>query len=482
MTPRLATALAFLAALLTPFRRELFVGDETKYAEVVREMRATGEWFLPALQGVPFTHKPPLHFWTIELLTYLFGLYSTWSFVLPSLIAFALLLFLMRRIGGDTAAFVTATSLLVWGSAQTARMDVAFTTLITLGIWMLIRFLEGERNALLVAATALGIATLVKGPMAPVIALVFFLLEAWHRRGVPRGPYLIALVLLAAIPLVWFVPAMRLGGAAYTHDVLQKQIAGRAVASWVHASPPWYYLLHAPGVLFPWFLLLAAALIHRWREQRTNLHWLLAVLVPYSLMSSKLDVYMMALVPPAALIVSSFIASGEPLVRRLNMAMLVLLALIAVALPFVPLRDAPPLTVPAVALGVAAVAGLFFSRDAIRSSVALGLAPIAMLLTVAIALMPWINENTSTRPLVRTLAAQNVAPEAIALYTCPYLWTHTMPRALERVRYVRADNVGRPEVIVTARRHAAEIAPALAGYRKTTEVRMIGKWFDVYRR
>src|SRR5205823_7045473 len=67
---------------------------------------------------------------------------------------------------GPLAAFVCATSLLVWGSAQTARMDVSFTAFITLGIWML------QRESLIAAAIALGIATMIKGPMAIVIAIV----------------------------------------------------------------------------------------------------------------------------------------------------------------------------------------------------------------------------------------------------------------------------------------------------------------------
>ena len=141
---RAALGMVVISVLVSPFGRELFCGDETKYSEVVREMRATGEWFLPPLEGVPFTHKPPLHFWMVGLLTYLFGTYSIWSYVLPSLIAFALLVWLMDRMAGTMAAFVCATSLLVWGSAQTARMDVSFTLLITFAIWKLMRFLDEE--------------------------------------------------------------------------------------------------------------------------------------------------------------------------------------------------------------------------------------------------------------------------------------------------------------------------------------------------
>ncbi len=69
----IALAVVLASTLITPFGRELFVGDETKYSMVVREMRATGRVFLPTLLGVPFTHKPPLHFWLIDALTLPFG-------------------------------------------------------------------------------------------------------------------------------------------------------------------------------------------------------------------------------------------------------------------------------------------------------------------------------------------------------------------------------------------------------------------------
>src|SRR5438477_1557714 len=154
-----ALVAAVLCTCITPFQRDLFVGDETKYGQVVREMRATGAFFLPTLGGAPFTHKPPLHFWMIDLLTYLLGLYSTWAFVLPSIAAFAFLLWLMWRMGGPLAAYLCGTSLLVWGSAQTARMDVMFTALIALGIWQM------QRGKLLWCGAALGVATLIKGPM-----------------------------------------------------------------------------------------------------------------------------------------------------------------------------------------------------------------------------------------------------------------------------------------------------------------------------
>ena len=480
-----ALAITVAATLLTPFQRDLTVGDETKYGQVVREMRARGAWFVPTLNGEPFTHKPPLHFWAIALLTYVFGVYSTWSFVIPSLVAFIFLLALMWRWGGAVAAFVCGTSLMIWISAQTARMDVSFTLCLTVAIFYLQQLFErtadrGTRNATL-CGIWLGLATLIKGPMAPVIAIVLFLFESWRRRSVPRVNYVPAIAAMALIPLAWFVPAVLIGGGGFAHEVIVKQTVGRAIASWVHRAPPWYYLLHLPAILLPWFFL---ALLALRRANRFHLMWIAAVIVPYSLLSSKLDVYMMALIPPVSLIVAEVASTSAA--RVLNIAMLVLLAIAAIAARFV---QRPELAVPEVrrflavfaAVAVIAVA-VSLLRPPLISTFALGLTPVIALAYAAVALTPMLNERATTRPLIAALQRQNVRPQDIALFSCPYLWSQNFPRELERVRYVGPDDVGLPVVIATSRAHANEIGNALRGYRRVDQLQMIGKWFDVYRR
>jgi 4-amino-4-deoxy-L-arabinose transferase-like glycosyltransferase len=480
---QVTVVLLFLSVLITPSRRDLFVGDETKYGQVVREMRATGSFFLPTLNGAPFTHKPPLHFWMIDLLTIPLGVYSTWAFVLPSILAFGLLLWLMWRMGGPLAAFVCGTSLLVWGSAQTARMDVAFTALIALGLWQL------QRGKLLWCGAALGLATLVKGPMAIVIGLVLYLLESLrlHRRPMLRD--LLALLIAAAVPLAWFIPAVILGGHAYARDVVVKQTVGRAFASWVHQAPPWFYLERLPLSLFPWFFLAVAAAVALWRTQRFLINWILAVLLPYSLMSSKLDVYMMAMIPAVALLIAEAVRAGVRWVRAAN---LIAIALVLVGAIGGGVKMPHELT----SIGginaliaftlVAAVVGLIIAARAslVTSTIVAGAVPILVLLFVADRLMPVVNGFGSTQPLIAVLERQPVPPDDIALYASPYLWARNLPPRLERVRYVDAAALERsaPRVIVTARAHANEIARPLAGYKKVDEVRMIGKWFDVYRR
>jgi 4-amino-4-deoxy-L-arabinose transferase-like glycosyltransferase len=302
---------------------------------------------------------------------------------------------------------------------------------------------------------------------------------------------------MIVIPLLWLIPAMLLGGRAYTHDVIVKQTVGRAVASWVHNAPPWFYVLHLPASLFPWFLLAVAAVIALWRTHRFLVNWIVAVLVPYSLMSSKLDVYMMAMIPPVALLIAEYVSSERGRAARwCNALSIAIMALIGITGLFVTPQmikgpEAALVQLPAVKIFciitiVAAVIAFVIAlrSSLITSTIAAGLVPIISMIVIAIALMPVINDISSTRPLVAALEKQQVPPEQIALYAAPYLWTRDMPRGYERVTYATPYTLAQitPTVIVTARAHAGEIAPSLYGYQMVDAVRMIGKWFYVYRR
>jgi 4-amino-4-deoxy-L-arabinose transferase-like glycosyltransferase len=481
---RFRAALGFLALsiLFTPAGRELFVGDETKYGQVVREMRATGAFFLPTLGGTPFTHKPPLHFWLIDLLTFPLGIYSTWAFVLPSIAAFLALLWLMHRSGGAIAAFVCGTSLMVWGSAQTARMDVSFTFFIALGMLLM------ERGSLIACGAALGVATLIKGPMAIVIGVVTYLIERRSRRATARPRDLAtAIAVMLVIPAAWFLPAILLGGRAYAREVVMKQTVGRAVAAWVHSAPPWFYVEHLPATLFPWFFLGVVAVIALRSRRPFLISWMAAVLVPYSLLSSKLDVYMMAMIPPLALLIADFVRDADARwIRRgviANRATIALLLVACAAGAVLAPPDFRNALIASTAIALIALA-ISFRTTLTGTTIVAGFAPIAAALAVMIPMHARINEIGSTRTLIAAIERQHVAPEEVALYSCPYLWSRDLPPELERVRYVAPDDLraSRPVVIATARNHAKEIAYALAGYRRVDEVEMIGKKFDVYRR
>ena len=66
-------------------------------------------------------------------------------------------------------------------------------------------------------------------------------------------------------------------------------------------------------------------------------------------------------------------------------------------------------------------------------------------------------------------------------HVAPHLWTRGMPPELESVRQVQTVPPD-ATVVVSRRRDTEKLGEGLAGYRKVDEFRLIGKWFDVYRR
>lgn len=537
------TVMIVAATFFTPAQRDLFVGDETKYGRILWEMRETGSLLVPTLEGRPYSHKPPVHFWLVYLLTYLFGVTSTWPFVIPSLLTFVLMLWLVHRIareffsaGAMMAVFIFSTFYLAWGLSQTARMDMSFVLLTSLAVLNLYRFFNGSKRGLILAALLVGIAILVKGPMAAVMVAALLVIESIRRRRWPRGNYLLAILLAGGIPLLWLVPALLQGGPAYARELIVEQNVGRAVNAWVHREPPWWYLERAPVTFFPWFFLTVFAIVALYRSdaargssltaQRFCVSWLLTVVVPYSLLSSKLDVYMLPALVPAALLCTAFVESfADSRQARLaigtHRVVLIFFALFFISIPLIAPRfvtQIPELE----ALRRPMVAGLFWTTAAValaaaifghgsrvaglesagqdpgpatpdprsplvRSVISLGFACIYPLIYMAVFLMPIVNDASSTRPLVRALMRQTRDGERIGLWHSPHLWTGDMPDSYRRVEYLGRDRLrqsaDKPLVIATRSDRAVHLGrELLEQYRKVDQLRMRGKDFDVYRR
>lgn len=513
------TLVVAATAFVSPLQRDLFIGDETKYGQIIWEMRESGSLLVPQLEGRPYTHKPPVHFWMVWALTLLFGTESIWPFVIPSLVAGGVLIWLVgvlaRELFGGAeweTRFVLASFWLVWGLAQTARMDLQFAAAISGAALLIWRWGRTDRRAQLYGAAALiALAILIKGPMAFVMVVILLAAESVRWRKGWRREYLVALLITAAICLAWVVPAALAGGSEYSRELLVEQNVGRAVSAWTHSEPPWFYLAHYPVTFLPWSPLGIVAVVAIWKrptEERATrfcLDWLLAVVIPFSLLSGKLDVYMVPAMIPLALLTGRYLAGGveDSLaawgrgLSRMVVAMfgLIFAAAIAIGPRFLEPANRALIADPIVralfwTTVIAAAVGLALQiarRDVLWNAAVAALVTLVPLVVLAAFLMPMANRAVSSGPLAREIARHTTRGEEVGLYGTPHLWARDLPRSLRRVQHLGAgalapDSGIRPRFLAARRDKAPELGAGLGEYRRIGGVNLKGKEIDVYRR
>jgi 4-amino-4-deoxy-L-arabinose transferase-like glycosyltransferase len=296
--------------------RDLWVQDEARYGEVVREMLADGQWLIPHLNGHPYPDKPPLYFWLVAALGSVVG-HGELAFrlisVLSTLAAMSGVWRVAQQLAGRRAAFWSSalflSMLLTLVVGHIFRMDMALTAAAVFAWDALLRRRADAGRASLLAFwgfTALTVA--LKGP----VGLAFTLLPAlvwlaWEEgAGLWRRLHPIAGVAgIAALVAAWISAALATGNGAYLETVWHEQLLGRAVKSWSHREPVYFYLALLPFLLMPWSGLVGAGM---WRlHRRRNLAWrslasfTLPPLIVLSLVSGKLFIYLQPLLPGLAL-------------------------------------------------------------------------------------------------------------------------------------------------------------------------------------
>src|SRR5258708_3985194 len=119
--------------------------DESRYAEIPREMLATGDWVTPRLNGVNYFEKPPLVYWAVAASQGVFGA-NEWAIrAVPALFALGGVLLtyaatrrLYGRNAGLAAGFVLATALLYFALARILLLDMAVSVLMSAALFCFI--------------------------------------------------------------------------------------------------------------------------------------------------------------------------------------------------------------------------------------------------------------------------------------------------------------------------------------------------------
>ena len=325
--------LGFVLVYLCPIGfRPMIVPDEVRYAEIPREMIASGDWIVPRLDGLDYFEKPAMGYWLIAISMLTFG-QNAFAARFPSAMAAGLsalvVLWLMRRrTATTTPAFLAALILLTcFEVAGTGVFNVLdgmlgfFLTAAMAAFFVAAESPRGgarERRFLALFGAACGMAFLVKGFLAfavPVVIVVPYMV--WAGRWKDLFPMaVIPLAVAAVLALPWAV-AVHLKAPDYWNYFFWQEHVKRFLAENAqHKAPFWLYFAAFPVAALPWSALIpaaGAATDRRLRQTslfRYALCWILFPLLFFSAASGKLLTYILPCFPPFAMLLALGLCDG----------------------------------------------------------------------------------------------------------------------------------------------------------------------------
>jgi 4-amino-4-deoxy-L-arabinose transferase-like glycosyltransferase len=335
--------------------RPMFDPDEGRYAEIPREMAASGDWLTPRFDGLKYFEKPPLQYWATAAAYSVFGI-SEWTSRLWTVgLAFACLPMVFgwtRRLYGRNAALAAVVALCVspyFGIVgHLDLLDAGFSFWLTGAVFAftLAQTAEvgsrEERRWMLTAWVAAALAILSKGIVVGVLTgaslIVYSCIERdirpWKRLHAAVG---VPLFLLVAAP--WFI-AVSIRNPDFPEFFFIHEHFARFLTTVHQRVEPWWFFLPPLllGVL-PWARGLVGGVVRAWRDagptpQFRPLRFLLIfavfTLVFFSASGSKLAPYIQPMFPPLAVVVGVYLAERAGFLRSMAVITAILVSLVAV--------------------------------------------------------------------------------------------------------------------------------------------------------
>lgn len=328
-------ALGLLLFATAIFCRPLLPIDETRYMSVAWEMSLHSGWLDPLTKNFePYSHKPPLLFWLINIFWEIFGI-SRWAGTIPIILSSILCIYLTGILGQkiattlskDTASspflntqkirVIMAASLpfMIYGTLIMFDFLVCIFTLLSL--ILILKYAETRRIVdLILLSICLGFGVLAKGPVAYLYVLPCYLLAPLWKENLthPKKWYfsLLIILVISVIPvLFWLIPVLKESDNQFAFWLVWNQTAGRVTGNFgdAHVRPFYFYVPLLPLFLMPWILFPAfwksLPSIKSALRKEYDLRFIFCACVPvfiaFSLISGKQPHYLVPLVPAMSL-------------------------------------------------------------------------------------------------------------------------------------------------------------------------------------
>jgi len=355
-------ALAAFWFITMPFR-PLVDPDEGRYAEIPREMAATGDWVTPRLNGLKYFEKPPMQYWATAATYSVFG-FSEWTARLWTVglgfLCLPMVFGWTRRLYGESAGFAAIVALAVSPYfeliAHLNILDSGFAFLLSAAIFAFAlgqsspQGSSDERRWMLLAWLAAALAVLTKGIVVCVLTgatlVAYSVVERdmrpWRRLHLAWG---LPLFLVVTVP--WFV-AVSARNPSFLQFFFVHEHFARFLTKVHKREEPWWYFLSmlAIGAL-PWLLTMPRALRGAWLESKGDsgfkpLKFMLVfsgiTLLFFSVSSSKLAPYILPMMPTLAAVIGASVAASPTFARTMARITGVLMPVLAAGLVIYTMR------------------------------------------------------------------------------------------------------------------------------------------------
>ena len=307
-------SLAFLPIFIF---RDFSPDNELRYLSIADEALHNGSIFTFFNHGLIYADKPPLYLWMVMLGKTIFGYHSMFFLSIFSFVPALVVVFVMDKWVGSLLSekerligeLMLMTCGFFIGTAVVLRMDMLMCMFIVLALYTFFRIYSGEgkpRDSWLFPIFVF-MALFTKGPMGiivPLISTVVFLILKKELKNIGRYWGWKTLAVILTLCGAWFAGVYTEGGSSYLNNLLFNQTVNRAVNSFHHKEPFFYYFVTIWYSLAPWSFLVIGIL---WvglkkRMASTDLErFFLSVTIStfaiLSLFSSKLAVYLLPAFP-----------------------------------------------------------------------------------------------------------------------------------------------------------------------------------------
>ncbi|MEN3295110.1 MAG: hypothetical protein V7642_4363 [Burkholderiales bacterium] len=314
--------------------RTLVPTDEGRYAEMAREMAASGDFITPRLNGIKYFEKPPLQYWMNALTFKAFGL-GEWQARLWTglcgLFGVVLTAYAGRRLFGErvgfTAGVVLGSSFLWAAMSHVNTLDMGLAAMMNLALCGLLlsqrhdATASEQRRWMVLCWAGMALAVLSKGLIGVVLpgaVLVLYTIASrdwaiWKRLHLGLG-----LLVFFAITAPWFV-LVSAENSEFARFFFIHEHFQRFTSNVHHREGEWYYFIPILILgIVPWLGVLPQSLWHGRRDAKSIgfqpkkmlLIWAVFIFFFFSVSGSKLPSYILPIGPALALLIACYLETA----------------------------------------------------------------------------------------------------------------------------------------------------------------------------